>query len=291
MEASGPDLLPQFLALAKRPDVAAAICGAAVDGSWTGQASVSAICSAAHLPLTRQGDVDAVLKAGASQGLFRQLSPLRWSVIVDAPAVWQLALMLAGAAAYIEGIHRDADDVEVVLTKPLRPSELERALREAGYEHVGLIATGEMFTTMAAGAQSQFTVMTPFLDLAGADSLIRLYENTATDVARRLIIRTSPSGLPDGYVAAADALRHLSVEVFDYRLDREGGGFETFHAKVVLADREWAYVGSSNMNQWSLAYSMELGVSLRGRAAGRIARVIDAVLRVASPVTGKPCGS
>lgn len=70
------------------------------------------------------------------------------------------------------------------------------------------------------------------------------------------------------------------MRVFDYRLERDGGGFETFHAKVVLADRNWAYVGSTNMTQWSLAYSMELGVSLKGRSAGRIARVVDAVLRV-----------
>lgn len=284
MEASRRDRLPQFLALAKRPDVAAAICEAAADGSWSGSALVTAICSAAHLPLTRQSDVDAVLRAGASHEIFCQHSPLTWSPKSDAQTMRQLALMLAGASAYVNSVHRDVDEVEVVLTKPLRPSELERSLREAGYEQVGLVATGEMFAAMAAGSRSRFTVMTPFLDLAGAKALVRLYEKTADRVARRLIIRTSPSGLPDGYIATAEALRKLGVHVFDYRLEREGGGFETFHAKVVLADRDWAYVGSTNMNQWSLAYSMELGVSLRGRAAGRIARVLDAVLRIASPV-------
>lgn len=145
MEISPPDLLPQFLALAKRPDVAAAICGAAADGLWSGPALVTVVCSAAHLPLTRQGDVDAVLRAGAAQWLFDQHSPLTWSPRVEATAMRQLALMLAGASAYIESVHRDADEVEVVLTKPLRPSELERSLRGAGYEQVGLVATGEMF--------------------------------------------------------------------------------------------------------------------------------------------------
>lgn len=276
-----PDLVLSFLAVAKRPDVAAAVCLAAAEGSWSGQSSVVDICSAAHLPLTRQEDVDAVLKAGAAHGLFQQHSPLRWSALAETRVMQQLTWMLVGASTYVENVHRDADEVDVVLTKPSRPSELERAIREAGYEHVGLIATSEMFTAMAAGAQSRFTVMTPFLDHQGAELILALFTKSRSQVERRLIIRSSPSGLPEGYLAVADQLRDLGVRVCDYRLEREGGGFETFHAKVVLADRNRAYVGSTNMNQWSIAYSMELGVSLTGRAAGRISRVLDAVVQVA----------
>jgi len=222
-----------------------------------------------------------MLKAGAAHALFRQHSPMSWSPFVEKAIMERLALMLQGASAYLESVHHEEDEVEVVLTKPIRPSELERALGEAGYEQVGLVATGEIFPAMAAGANAQLIVMTPFLDLAGAEALVQLFSGSAPAVSRRLILRSSPSGLPDGYLAAADRLHRLGVTVFDYRLERDGGGFETFHAKVVLADRNWAYVGSTNMNQWSLAYSMELGVSLKGRAAARIARVIDAVAKIA----------
>lgn len=281
METRLPELLSGFVAVAKWPEVAAAVCGAAAESSWSGPAPVATICSAAHLPLTRQGTVDAMLNAGAPHGLFRQHSPLTWSPLAETAVMQQLAWMLQGASNYMESVHHDTDEVEVVLTKPARPSELERALREAGYEQVGLVATGEMFPAMAVGATAQFTVMTPFLDLAGAEVLVQLFNRSAPSVERRLILRSSPTGLPDCYLAAADRLRQLGVRVFDYRLERDCGGFETFHAKVVLADRNWAYVGSTNMTQWSLAYSMELGVSLKGRAAGRIARVVEAVTQVA----------
>jgi phosphatidylserine/phosphatidylglycerophosphate/cardiolipin synthase-like enzyme len=204
------------------------------------------------LPLTRQGTVDAMLKAGAPHGLFRQHSPMTWSPLAETAVMRRLAWMLQGASNYIELVHHNTDEVEVVLTKPTRPSELERALREAGYEQVGLVATGEMFPAMAAGANEHFTVMTPFLDLAGAEALVQLFERSALNVEPRLIFRSSPMGLPDGYLATADTLLQLGVRVFDYRLERDGGGFETFHAKVVLADRNWAYVGSTNMTQWSL---------------------------------------
>ena len=274
------ELPPGFVAIAKWPRVSQAVCIAAAEGSWSSPLSVAAICSTAHLPLMRQGDVEAMLKAGAMHALFRQNSPLSWAPLAEKATMERLALMLQGASAYLESVHHDADEVEVVLTKPTRPSELERALGEAGYEQVGLVATGEIFPAMAADANTQLIVMTPFLDLAGAEALVQLFGGSAPAVSRRLILRSSPSGLPEGYFAAAERLRQLGVTVFDYRLEREGAGFETFHAKVVLADRKWAYVGSTNMNQWSLAYSMELGVSLKGRAAARIARVIDAVTKI-----------
>jgi phosphatidylserine/phosphatidylglycerophosphate/cardiolipin synthase-like enzyme len=53
------------------------------------------------------------------------------------------------------------------------------------------------------------------------------------------------------------------------------GGFETFHAKVALADSELAYVGSANMTMFS-RHSMELGVLIEGRAARVVANVVRA---------------
>ena len=275
-----PELRRGFVALAKWPRASAAVCGAAANGRWAGGMSISQMCSAGHLPLVRQGDVEALLTAGAEHGLFRRDSATNWAPVADRQTLYSLSLMLEGATVYIESVHKDADEVDVVLTKPLRPSALEAALIETGFEHIGIVATGEMFSAMAQAARTRFTVMTPFLDFAGGEALVSLY-NSASKASRQLILRSGANGIPDGYLAVADALRRLGVEVYDYRLEREGAGFETFHAKVVMTDRDWAYVGSTNMNQWSLAYSMELGVSLRGRAAGRVGRVLEAVTRIA----------
>jgi hypothetical protein len=60
------------------------------------------------------------------------------------------------------------------------------------------------------------------------------------------------------------------------------GGFETFHAKVALADSELAYVGSANMTMFSRP-SMELGVLIEGRAARVVANVVRAVRRCRIP--------
>lgn len=273
-----------FLAIGKRPDIAASVFRAVASGSWSGPSTVASICSASHLPLTRQADVEAVLSAAAESGLFLQRTPLTWSVVGDASEYDQLACMFAGASLYAQFMRSDFKDAEVILTKPSKPSMLERALSEAGYEHVGVTATDEMFNAMATGATQKFTIMTPFLDSHGGQRAVDLFGRTKPEVTRTLVVRSDVSGLPKGCLEYAEPLRQMNVRVLDYRLEREGSGFETFHAKVILADRNFAYVGSANMNQWSLAYSMELGVSLRGLPAARIARVVAAVTRIAKPI-------
>lgn len=56
---------------------------------------------------------------------------------------------------------------------------------------------------------------------------------------------------------------------------------ETFHAKIVLADEDLAYVGSANLLGSGDGTSLEAGVLVDGRAALQVARLVDGVLRVA----------
>src|SRR6266446_1927253 len=86
----------------------------------------------------------------------------------------------------------------------------------------------------------------------------------------------------ESVVETASDLTAAGILAFDYTLDAVGG-FETFHAKVALADSELAYVGSANMTMFA-RHSMELGVVVEGRAARVIANVIRAVVRVARPI-------
>lgn len=58
---------------------------------------------------------------------------------------------------------------------------------------------------------------------------------------------------------------------------------ETFHAKIVLADDRLAYVGSANILGLGDGTSLEAGVLIDGAAALQLARLVDAVLRVARP--------
>jgi hypothetical protein len=77
-------------------------------------------------------------------------------------------------------------------------------------------------------------------------------------------------------------LTGLGVEAFDYTVDASDG-FETFHAKVALADNQLAYVGSANMTVFA-RQSMDLGFLVEGRSARVVANVLRAVVRISTPI-------
>lgn len=88
---------------------------------------------------------------------------------------------------------------------------------------------------------------------------------------------------PTGYDLVSAKLSALKVKVYDYAVDKmDAPGYETFHAKVVLADRSTAYVGSSNMNKASKERSMEMGLVVEERAAQQISRVLESIMKVSN---------
>jgi phosphatidylserine/phosphatidylglycerophosphate/cardiolipin synthase-like enzyme len=131
--------------------------------------------------------------------------------------------------------------------------------------------------------------MTPFFDERGAAWIQELFGFISAGVERVLILRSledlSKRDYPTGFTAIQPWLIAQQVQVYNYSIPRSSGfGRETFHAKVVVADRRHAYVGSSNVTAASLDHSMEMGVTLEGKAVAEVAEVIDAVLLASTRV-------
>lgn len=156
--------------------------------------------------------------------------------------------------------------------------------------------TDQAFMALVQQAQHRVVIMTPFLDGSGAQWLQELVENVRPGVSINLILRSledsSRSDYPVGYDVSRAWLAARDVRVFNYSIPRASGASrETFHAKVVLADRNVAYVGSANLTAASRDYSMEMGVVLRGKAAWEVSEVLDAVMRAATAVNITPYGA
>jgi phosphatidylserine/phosphatidylglycerophosphate/cardiolipin synthase-like enzyme len=197
-----------------------------------------------------------------------------------------LAVAFAGIDHYRGHVHRDLTLARVVLTRPELSTRLESRLLERGWRLSAIESTDQAFLGIVRCARRRLVVMTPFLDDKGAVWLKQLIGQTPAGVAVVLVLR----GLEDptradavGYAGIRTWLADRGVLVTNYGLLRSGGGRESFHAKVILADDRLAYVGSANVTGWSLDYSMELGVVLDGQAAAEIAEVVEAVLRAATP--------
>lgn len=283
-----PEVRDAFIRLAAHSDVAGAVCAGVAAGQFAEATDVRRICTSAGIAMARAGEVEDFLSAGAAAGLFQRLSQLTWRPTSRALHA-DLAPLFTGACLYRSEVHADDDKVQVVVTKPPAPSRFTKGLLAAAGEW-GLLDTKEALPGIAESARTRFCVMTPYVDEIGAPILVNLFARAPKGV-RRVLISRADSGdvLPPGLRGVAGELDALGVQVLSFRVEREdSAGNETSHAKVVLADAHTAYVGSLNMNRWSLEYSLELGVCVTGRSATRISNVVDAAERVSVPMRLPP---
>lgn len=271
-----------FKLLAPHCEVAAAVCAAVAEGRFGGSTDIRGICTASGIAQARSAEMEAFLVTADRLRLFERRGsdwrPDRQGLHV------QLAPLLAGAALYRAEVHEDADVVQVVMTLPPAPSAVALELRRLASGLWGMVDTKEVLPALAERAKQRFCVMTPFIDDVGAPVVVNLFDRSRACPRKALIIRASPDGeMPPAVKSILPALDVLGVQIRSLRIDRsEAAGYETFHAKVLIADDDEAYVGSANMTKWSFEQSLELGVLVRGRAARTIARVVDAVESVST---------
>lgn len=273
---------------ANRAGLVATILDAWADMPGTSVQSERSLIDLAQLGVTEEHAAREVLETGVELGLLDRV-PSGFQPRGRAHAQFKrLAYALNAIDFYVSSIHRDATIARVVLTKPAKPSMLEQKLSELGWRTSDLEPTDHAFHSLVRSAQHRIMVMTPFFDVKGAMWLQELFSLAKPGVERVLILRSleNPTWMdyPNGYDLIAPWLKEHAVRIFNYSIPRvEGKGRETFHAKVVLCDRNAAYLGSSNMTSASIEHSMEMGVTLQGRAAADVAEVLNAVLSVAVP--------
>jgi phosphatidylserine/phosphatidylglycerophosphate/cardiolipin synthase-like enzyme len=189
-----------------------------------------------------------------------------------------LADSLRGVAAYLR-VHKDRDEVRLVLTEPGLKSALRRAIDDAQALPPIVFQTSDAFYNLARGARQELIILCPFLDPQGAAFMLELFELCGPSVQRILICR--PLAEPEcgnAFRPRSADFRRLNVSVIEYALPSSlPSGRETFHAKVVLADNAEVYVGSSNFMGSALERSFECGVFVRGDTAKQMRSVLLAV--------------
>lgn len=273
--------------LAYKASLAATLLDAWADLPVDSVQSIRSLIDHAQLGVTEERATRELLEKAVNLGLIEAVSHGFCPRNDTQGKFRRLALALNSIDYYRSSVHRDATLARVVLTRPPRPSILEQRLSDLGWRTSDLEPTNHAFHSMVRAAQRRVVVMTPFLDKRGAIWLQELLSYVAPDVERTLVLRgledPSRRDYPVGFGTIASWLETQGVRVFNYSIPRvDDRRRETFHAKVVLCDRDTAYLGSSNVTAASLDHSMEMGVVLQGSAATDVAEVIDAVLASAT---------
>lgn len=261
--------------------------------AWAGMPETSiqsdrSLTQLAQLGVTEERSTRAVLDKGVELGLFYPVSNGYRSTEGTHGAFRRLAFALSAVEHYQKSVHHDSTTAHIVLTKPAKPSKLEARLSELGWKTWELESTERAFEDLARSAKKRFVVMTPFLDVTGASWLRELLSVVQPGVERVLILRSledpARKDYPVGFDTISSWLTSEQVRVVNYSVPRlDGAGRETFHAKLIVCDRNAAYVGSTNLNSASLEHSMEMGVVLHGQAAAAASLVVEAILETAVP--------
>lgn len=266
------------------PGLAAQIVeGMAVLGS--GPWSTGRLCAAAAAGID-PGDAKPVLSGLAVAGVCERAAEGEdWTTPLSEGELRRLAELLRGAEHY-RRLRLDTQSVELTVTMPMPPSSLEPQLGSSPGRPGGYLPTSEAFLRVALAARHRLVVLTPFLDGRGFGWLKTIVEAARPDVEKVVVLRDADRYVVDLGVHHAAWLRTTGVSVRDYHLPIAFDlgrplAIETFHAKILIADDSLAYVGSANMLGSGDGTSLEAGVLIDGRAAAQVARLVEAILRIA----------
>lgn len=181
---------------------------------------------------------------------------------------------------------QDEPSFDLVMTTPKEPSILKKELSKLGADKSLIKWTTEAFEDLVRKAQTEIIIMTPFLDSAGAELLLKLVHAKNADVKMTVILRFLESRNSEVFNEIRGELLRADVRVVDYSLERERSRMlETFHAKVILADDNYCYLGSSNLDKYSIENSMELGALITGSSVKLLKKLMDIIISIGKDKT------
>ena len=227
----------------------------------------------------------AALPLGARDRVIRDFERRGW--LIRAEDHWlvpenrmpkAVPAFLAGMAA-MRGPAAAEEASLTAVTLPTPPSAIAGALPTTGLSYASLITTDEAMLRVAVSACTRLTVISPFLNGGGLAFALQLFESTGAH--RKVFVVRGTRATRAVMRTEQPRLEVLRVVVRNCLLT-SAEGYETVHAKVVLADEQLAYVGSANLLVQRV-HSLELGNVVRGQAARVVSSVVRAVEMASVP--------
>lgn len=141
--------------------------------------------------------------------------------------------------------------------------------------------TAGVLLELIDGATSEVVLATPYVDQPAVSAVAGALA-TARGRGVDVQVITSPgrgqefAGLGGGELALGGAVRVTEVRT---EISPLGS-----HAKVLVVDRERAYIGSANLTSAGLERHLEVGVVVYGQQVGELARLLAAMQRLGQPI-------
>lgn len=238
--------------------------------------------------LVAQGLVSRSLHGGKSIFIIEDMGSVK-QLLVDSQSISPSPSMPGGG---VSGIHQGSNhspasiSESLVVSVPLSMTGRLLALKKR-YHQLVIEDLREAFSNLLYGAHHEILMSVPFLELDGLMVFVDEFKNLGQhQVPVKALTRelVAPRRLDYGYYQKLRAFAKLvdvyvsgggkpeQLEVRDYTIKIGGAGdhrliYEGIHQKMIVIDRERAYVGSGEIRAPSFVVNGDVGVVQLGRAA------------------------
>lgn len=161
----------------------------------------------------------------------------------------------------------------------------------------------DVFAAIIQVAEQELYVSSPYIEQPGLNLLLEVFEQAAKRKVKLCLLTRidkpdSPAmrqimailGLNQLFLAGME-VRSLSRTLTD-RNNREYLSFGGVHAKLLIADKKMAYIGSGEIRDHALNHNFEMGVLVEApESVDNVRRLFEAIWDVSDPVSMEYCMS
>jgi len=179
---------------------------------------------------------------------------------------------------------------KIVISLPLyNIFGLETELRQLNFQ---INTLKEEFQELFEKANHHIYICSPFLEYDGFDNylpilLTKAKEGVDIKIIARQISNTDPNNRYEQIkkIQKIFEKKNVPISIRNYHFFEERKIVSSTHAKMIICDYEYAYIGSGELRRNSLDKNFELGVVLRGEQAYQIGKIFEKLFSVSSDIS------
>lgn len=177
----------------------------------------------------------------------------------------------------------------VISLPPYNIFGLETELRQFNFP---INTLKEEFQKLFEKANHHIYICSPFLEYDGFDTYLPVFLSKAKDgVDIKIIARQISITDPDTRYEQIKRIQKIfekenaPISIHNYHFFKERTVVSSTHAKMIVCDYEYAYVGSGELRRNSFDKNFEIGVILKGEKAYQLGKIFDKLFSVSANIS------
>lgn len=149
----------------------------------------------------------------------------------------------------------------------------------------------EEFQKLFERANHSIYICSPFLEYNGFDIYLPILLSKAkTGVDIKIVSRQIGIADPDSRYKQIKKIHRIfkenkaSISIRNYHFFEEKMVSSSIHAKMIISDYEYAYIGSGELRKNSFDKNFEVGVILKGEQAHQLGKIFEKIFSVSTPI-------